>query len=138
MIASCNIKSSETFVFFLLSKWITTELLTGHDSTGYYWAPGPDLPTELVPACVEQLNNEGSEHFLLSHRNGDYQRSAASWTYDWNDVGSPATRSTLQCTIYQNQIYAFLFYMERIIFFLIIKAKVWLDLQRRLHRRKSG
>ena len=32
----------------------------------------------------------------------------------------------------------FLFYMERIIFFLITKAKVWLDLQRRLHRRKSG
>ena len=71
---------------FCLCQWITTELLTGHDSTGYYWAPGPDLPTELIPACIEQLNNEGSEHFLLSHRNGEYQRRAGSWTYNWNNV----------------------------------------------------
>ena len=55
---------------------------------------------ELAPICAVQLNEEGSEHFLLSHKDGEYRRSAGSWTYDWNNVNLREKSSSDKAIIY--------------------------------------
>ena len=73
-------------IYFCLSQLLTSEILAGNPDTGYAWLPGPDLPANIVPICAEQVDEAGTETFIIAHKTGGQQRNADSWTYDWTDV----------------------------------------------------